>query len=366
MLFFMFNKINTTLKSQADIRVKRENSFLYESFFNRFLAYLFHFKCWYHIVILTLISFFFLQIINIHFLNIIEIKGETVKQLIESRATNIVTLISATFAVIGFLIANLTIKHSYMYNLMFKKSLFFSIIYFVLTLIASFIILSALKDYISIEYVKRIFLVGTYLALIGIFFVGYLFTRLILYTNDKYLNQIVREDFYFESKKYLVHQLTSEYMKGIVFKQLRVGIYNNYYYQNRFIGRRSEKFSVGTVVKDIKIEKIKDILLKNNIPMTDLYLNLNAEDNFAINQNGFFFILDNNQGIDFESIIEKLNKCVILEKANVDLLPIVAVLDYINDKIIEHTSKNNHKQVSEYANIYSEYYQLKIKTKSYA
>jgi hypothetical protein len=357
--------INPTLKSQADKKVKKENSFLYESYFNSFIIYLFHFKCWYHIVILTLISFFFLQFINIDFLNIIEIKGETVKQLIESRATNIVTLISATFAVIGFLIANLAIKHSYMYNLMFKKSRFFSIIYFVLTLIASFIILSALKDYISIENVKRIFLVGTYLALIGIFFIGYLFTRLILYTNDKYLNQIVREDFYFESKRYLKYQLTSYYMKGIVFKQLGIGAYNNYF-QNRFIGYTSDKFSVGTVVKDIKIEKVKDILKKNNIPMTDLYLNLNIEENFAINQNGFFFILDNSHGVDFKPIISELNKCVILEKANVDLLPIEEVLDYINDKIIEHTSKNNHKQVSEYTNIYSEYYQLQIKTKSYA
>lgn len=361
----MFSTINSKLKCQANIRVRNENSFLFENFYKICLNHLFHFNHWYYIVLLTISSFFFLQIIDIDFLNILEINDEGVKTLIESRTTNIVTLISVTFAVIGFLIANLAIKDSYIYNLIFKNSRFFSITYFVLTLIASFIVLSTLKDHLPIEYVKRIFIAGTYLILIGIFFIGYLFTRLILYTNDKYLNKIVRQDFYFESKKYLRETLRDDYMNGIVFKELRFGIYNNYY-QNRFASYTNDRLPANTIVKDIKIKKVKKILEKNEISYNNVYINVNYEDKFSINQNGFFFILNNNQDINYGEIIKKLNKCIILEKANVDLLAIEAILDYINQKIIEHTSKNNHKQVSEFTDIYYEYYELQIKTKSYA
>jgi hypothetical protein len=361
----MFCRINSTLKHQANIRVKNENSFLYENFYKECLNHLFHFKHWHYIVLLTILIFFFLQIIDIDFLNIIDVKKEDVKQLIENRTTNIVTLISITFAVIGFLISNLAIKDGYIYSLLFKNSRFFSITYFVLSLIASFIILSTLKNHIPIEYVIRIFISGTYLILMGIFFIGYLFTRLILYTNDKYLHKIIRKDFFFESKKYLIIILREDYMKGILFNELGFGIYNNYH-QNRLKGHTNPKLPSGTLVKDINIKKVKKILLKNKITSNNVYINVNYEDKFAINQNGFFFILINNQEINYQEVIKKLNKCIILEKMKVDLLPIEVILDYINQKVIEHTSKNNHKQVSEFTNMYFEYYDLQIKTKSYA
>lgn len=359
----MLFKINLTLKRQADFRVKKKNSFLYESHSIICINHLLHFKHWYYVIILTLSVFFLVQLMDIDSLNFLEISDEDIKPLIESRTTNIVTLISVTFAVIGFLIANLAIKDSYIYNLIFINSRFFSITYFVLTLIACFIILSTLKSQIPTDHVKRIFVTGTYLILIAICCIGYLFTRLIMYTNDKYLHKIIKEDFSQESKKYLIENLRGDFMKGILFHELGFGRYTDYY-QNRFIGYTDDKLPANAIVKNIKIEKVKRILSKNLIPYNTICINMNYEYKLAANQHGFFFILGNNQ--EHKAIIKKLNKCIILEKSTVGILKIEEILDYINQKIIEHTSKNNHKLVTEFTNMYSEYYDLQIKIKAYA
>jgi len=359
----MLPKINLTLKRQADLRVKMENSFLYESYSKIFLNHLLHFKHWYYVILLTLSVFFFTQLMDIEFLNFLEISDEDIKPLIESRTTNIVTLISVTFAVIGFLIANLAIKDSYIYNLIFINSRFFSITYFVLTLIACFIILSTLKGQISTEQLKRIFVAGSYLIILAICCIGYLFTRLIIYTNDKYLHKIIREDFSLESKKYLIETLRVDFMKGILFNELGFGVYNNYN-QNRFTGYTNDQLPANSIVKNIKIEKVKKVLSKNKIPHNTIYLNINYEDKLASNQHGFFFILGNDE--KHREVVKKLNECIILEKNTVELLKIEATLDYINQKIVEHTSKNNHKLVAEFTDMYSEYFDLQIKIKQYA
>jgi len=359
----MLFKMNSTLKRQADRKVKKENSFLYESYSKICLSHLLHFKHWHYVIMLTSSVFFLTQLIDIDVLNFLEISDEDIKTLIESRTTNIVTLISVTFAVIGFLIANLAIKDSYVYNLIFINSRFFSITYFVLTLIACFILLSTLKSQIPTDYVKRIFVTGTYLILLAICCIGYLFTRLIMYTNDKYLHKIIKKDFSLESKKYLIESLRGDFMKGILFNELGFGRYTDYY-QNRFIGYTDDKLPANAIVKNIKIEKVKEILSKNLIPYNTVCINMDYEHNLATNQHGFFFILGNNE--KHKAIIKKLNECIILEKSTAGLLKIEEIIDYINQKIIEHISKNNHKLVTEFTNMYSEYYELQIKIKRYA
>lgn len=355
---------NYTLEQQADNRLRIENSFLYENYCRMFLNHFFNFKNWYYVLMSTLIIFFFLEKIDIDSLNIIDVDSNEVKQLVENRTTNIVTLISVTFAVIGFLIANLAIKDSYIYNLIFKKSRFFSVTYFVLTLISSFIILSTLKSHFELEYVKRVYMSGTYLILIAIILIAYLFTRLIKYTNDKYLHEIIKDDFSLESKKYLTGVLIESYMKGILFNEIGFKRYNSML-QNILIGFPDDNLPSNSIVKDVKIEKIKKILQQNQIPHDSVYVNLNYYNKLSINDNGFFFISNNLQNVNFEEVIRELNKCVTLQKAEVEQLPIVAVLDYINQKIVEHTSKNNHKQVSEFMNMYLEFYELELKVTTY-
>jgi len=355
---------NSTLQRQADNRLKSENSFLYENYRNIFINHFFNFKNWYYVLVSTLILFFFLEKIDIDLFNIIDVDSNEVKQLIENRTTNIVTLISVTFAVIGFLIANLAIKDSYIYNLIFRESRFFSVTYFVLTLIASFVILSTLKTHLELEYVKRVYMSGTYLILIAIILIAYLFTRLIKYTNDKYLHDIIKDDFCLESKKYLTGVMIESYMKVILFNEVGFKRYN-FMLQNMLTGFSDDDQPSNSIVKDIKIEKIKKILLQNQIPHESVYVNLNYEDKFSINDNGFFFIWNNLQNVNLEEVIRELNKCIILQKVEVEQLPIEAVLDYINQKIVEHTSKNNHKQVSEFMNMYFEFYELQLKVKTY-
>ena len=355
---------NSTLQRQADNRLKSENSFLYENYRNIFINHFFNFKNWYYVLVSTLILFFFLEKIDIDLFNIIDVDSNEVKQLIENRTTNIVTLISVTFAVIGFLIANLAIKDSYIYNLIFRESRFFSITYFVLTLIASFIILSTLKTHLELEYVKRVYITGTYLILIAVIFIAYLFTRLIQYTNDKYLCKIIKDDFCLESKKYLAGVMIESYMHGILFNEVGFNKYHMFF-QNRLFGFPDANLPSNSIVKDLKIEKIKKILRKNQISHESIYVNLNSNGNFSINQNGFFFISNNLPNVNLQDVIRELNKCIVLQKAEVEQLPIETILDYINQKIVEHTSKNNHKQVSEFTNMLSEYYELQLKIKTY-
>ena len=343
-----------SLRKEIDRQLQRQNKYLFDLKTERFLRFVKNYSNWYFITTVVFLSFFCLQFINIPFLNFLQIDDNNVKALIENRTTNIVTLISVTFAIIGFLIANLAIKESYTYNILFKKSPFFPVVFFALSLIAAFIALSTLKNSIPIDYQSRTLVVGTYLIFCVIFCIGYMFVQLVKFTNHKYILELVRKELIRESK---------ENLQIIGRKCLSANrVYNLGFSQHSFAfftSTTNGDFQIPrdhNIIADIRIRKLERLCLsisqRDDISINRIWLHreLNPESN-----DGFFYVSNTNLH-RYENQIKKLNNCIITstktdKKVNESK-------DYVIQKLNENIKTNNVKNTREYFDILFEMYKL--------
>jgi hypothetical protein len=342
-----------SIRKEVDKELKEKNPFLFPSKKEKFGLFINNHSKWYFVVFGVLFVFFCLQFINIPFLNFIQIDDDAVKTLIDSRTTNIVTLIGVTFAIIGFLIANLAIKESFTYNLLFKKSTFFPVAFIALTLIASFIVLSTLKVTLSINYQRRTLLVGTYLILIITFLIGYLFVQLVCFTNQKHLLDLVMKELISESKKNLL----------IIGRRIlsinKIAEFGFYQYSMAFFKQMTKGDFVVLpdhgIISDIKIEKLKKkseaLKEKDKIFAKEIFLYRKL----ANQEDGFFFV-DENDYPELKQDIKMLNKCIVTSK-NIKISHTEAK-EYVLQKLQENIKSNDDKTVEIYLNMLAEIYKL--------
>lgn len=228
------------------------------------------------VVLLTFIIFFTGHYINIECLNFIHIDESSIKPMIESRTTNIVAIISISFAIVGFLISNLAIKGNKSYSILFLRSFFLPITFFSLALICSFIILTALKDHFESGTLARILYLGIFLMLVDIALIGFLFTRLILFTDSRTLYKMVCKDLQEESKGRIREYVIKIKSQEIVSRVLEAAIPWADYLE--MPNRTKETF-----IKDIALDKLQAILRKyeghsdTRIYHNHIYLNKNIQ-----------------------------------------------------------------------------------------
>ena len=334
-----------SLKKTVDKKIKKKNRYLFTSK-GKFWSFLNNYKnAWWLVVPVVGLFFFLLPLINIPVLNFIQINDITT--LIENRTRDIVTLIGVTFAIIGFLIANLAIKEPYTYNLLFKKSGFFPVAFYALTVIGCFIILSTLKDHINnIKYQEDIFLAGVYMILTALIFIGLLFTQLARFTTQEYILKLTRKEIIKESKENLLIIARRRFSDNEIKK---LG-FADYFFTPKTKGsfqiKEKQKF-----VKDIKIEQISKIIKTedtNSIFVNNLYLYRNIKP-----KDDAFFYVEQNENTQ---LAEKLNNCVKTTAKTLNTNN--ETKDYIIQKINENIKTNNHKLVKEYLDILSEMYEL--------
>lgn len=350
--------MNDSIKKEADKILKAKNPNIFRLRKDNFLDFISDHNKWYVVVLCVALVFFALHLINIPPLNFINIEETTLKTLINSRTTNIVTMISVTFAVIGFLIANLAIKESFTYSLLFKKSTFFPVAFVALSLIASFILLSTLSDSLPIGYQKNALLVGSYLILVVIFLIGYLFTKLIRFTNQKYLLGLVRKELIKESNR----NLLTIGRRIISFNRVeKLGLFQ---YSMAFLKKMTKgdfTLPLGhNMISDIKINKLsktiaasKDI---NKVFIRNVYLNREIENN----EDGFFFV-DENDYPNFKQTLNELNNCIVTSKKSESLF--TEAKEYVLQKLEENIKSNDDKLVESYLDMLFEVYRLQQKFK---
>ncbi|MDQ6482573.1 hypothetical protein [Dyadobacter sp. LHD-138] len=116
---------------------------------------------------------------------------ETGLKVLEQRISNLATVISMTLAVIGFLLTNLANKESFIYKLLFKKSKFQPVLYFICWTIASLIGLSTFQDVINGEILDRLIQAGSFLVVIGLFFLIVLFRDLLNFTDTSKIQSYI-------------------------------------------------------------------------------------------------------------------------------------------------------------------------------
>ena len=208
--WFPFKNSDNSLKHRAEEFIRHNYEDLYNDIRkerrNRAINYILDRKRWWLIILIVGNAFFLLPLINIETLNIINLKYKTAETIIDQRTSNLAAIISMTLVVVGFLINNLAVKESFAYKILFKNSNFYPIIYFTLSTICCFIILSTLRESLpNSDYFIRSVLVGTYLSLLILIFIGILFIRIITFTNNKeikkiYSNELMKESKYFFTK----------------------------------------------------------------------------------------------------------------------------------------------------------------------
>ena len=345
--------MKNSLKKHVNQLIKEKNPNLIESKIDSFSQSINEQNNWYIIVFIIFFFFFIIHLINIPFLNFIPIEEENIKTLINNRTTNIVTMISVTFAVIGFLIANLAIKESFTYNILFKKSGFFPVAFTALTLIVCFILLSTFTDWFPLDYQRDALLVGTYFISIVIFLIGYLFTNLVRFTNQKYILDLVQKKLISESKR----NLFSIGQTIISLHEVqKLGLYN---YSRTFVKNMTKGDFILTsgynVVSDIKINKLSRKIgqLKHSKKIFINNLFLNRE--IVGNEDGLFFVEETSYQI-LKQDLKELNKCIVISKKSKETY--TDAKEYILQKLEENVKSNNHKLVEKYLNMLSEAYEL--------
>lgn len=342
-----------SIKRDVNKLIRKKNPDLFCKIKYSILNWINYYRNWYYIVLSVLFVFFILHTIDIPILDIITIKDSSVKALINNRTNNIVTMISVTFAIIGFLIANLAIKESFTYNLLFKKSGFFPIIFIALSLITCFIALSTFCDLFPIYYQRNALLVGTYLIIFIVLLIGYLFTRLVRFTNQNYILELVQKELNSESKLNLL-LLGQTLISRDEVKKLGLNQYSIASLKKKTKGNFRLP-SEHNIVTDIKIRKLrKEIELiedKNKIFINKLFLNRQI----ISNEDGFFFVNEDENPI-IKQDIDKLNKCIVTSKKSKETY--TEAKEYVLQKLQENIKSNNDKLVGSYLDMLLEVYKL--------
>jgi hypothetical protein len=296
--------------------------------------------------------FFAIPFINIDVLNFIPVKQETVYRLVDQRTANIVTFISISLAVVGFLISNLAIKEPFTYQLLFKRTYFYPVIIFVLTIAGCFIVLSTLRDAINPAMYSRYAINGTYLLLLSIGLVGYLFWKLKLFISDTSVNNEYRR----EVKKLIVkdarrralekisNRIYEDYMNSLKIRK--------YSYADSIVRRLELKILSIEPVKHSKEYLISDVdlkTLKQYARVIEMYDPLGIGEEIHRKKNVLRFT-ENIDEVKLTSI-RKAFKYQVTENA----------FDYkelLETRLKQAISDNKEQSVAEILDIYYDYYEI--------
>lgn len=215
----LFRKHNGWLRYKVDSTIKEKHPDLFRSFWVATLGkikdYAFDRNRWWLILLVVIIVFVIGGIINVDFLNIINVTEHTAKILVDQRTGNIAAITAITLVVVGFLINNLAVKESFAYRLLFKHSYLYPTIYLTLSTIGCFFIVSTLRDELLPRSFINTVLAGSYLALIILLLIGFLFKTIINFTNDKTIRRLLHDELISEATKNLKKLLIKKYSSAL-------------------------------------------------------------------------------------------------------------------------------------------------------
>lgn len=148
---------------------------------------------------------------------LITIKKESAAIQIEKRIANIVTLVSVSFVVLTFII-NISDKQRFgkdAFNLILEEIYFFPILYFVLTTLGLLVGISAYQDTVSESIFVGLAGTATYVFLLVIIAIGFLFKNVAKLLNTNFLfikrlerlNILAKIEIHQEAYKYLSKEL---------------------------------------------------------------------------------------------------------------------------------------------------------------
>lgn len=210
---------NIWLLHRSEKHIRKQHKELYLPFFIcHMTACIDHFckrNNWLSVFLLVLAFFGASRYLNFEILNFLDFDSNLAKAVVDQRTTNIAAIISMSLVVVGFLITNLASKSPITLKLLFKESRLYFTLYLTFSTISCFIILSTFRETLDDFVFTRAVLAGTYLCIIILIVIGYLFRKIIYFTDDKHIAKMLKKELLNEAKEKLKLQLLKKYSREI-------------------------------------------------------------------------------------------------------------------------------------------------------
>ncbi|MVT07815.1 hypothetical protein [Chitinophaga tropicalis] len=317
----------------------------------------------YYLVIPFVFGLLCLLTFRFPFLDVIVFNDGTGATIIDQRTSNVATIISMTLAVIGLLLSNLAIKDSKSYRMAFVKSKLYFIIYYTLSVIVCLIIISTLRNTLSVDWFDRFVLAGTYLAITIPIAIAYLFGTIINFASSDSIMARFKEEYLSEIKAKIYIKLLTDYsrtdfvvlMNKLDIKEYKVDWGN---VQDVTVVDEDPFISVKDVlIQDIDLPKLEGILTKYR-GETQLFYTIELSINIATNehQNYIWPKLKRKNGKNVD-----LSSCVSVVNPNKQLKVDSEFEDYFRDKLDEYIKDNKPQKVKEILNLFDDIYELQMK-----
>lgn len=377
----LFNNNKNWLKFRTKMMIKENNKVLFIPFhvqlFQRIISNITSKEKWFTIFLIVIGSFLISSfLIKVEFLNFINIEADTLKILVDQRTTNIASIFSFTLVVIGFLISNISIKSTLTLELLFKNSYIYPTIYFTLSTIGCLIIISTLRDtkIVNFNYTNAV-LTGTYFAILILILIGSMFAKIIKFTNDKEINNLLHDEFIKEAKGIIYNNLLKKYSHLELKKTAILAGAKEYsfaeawnlitsiegYIEESNDDKIIKKIKEGEVV-DINLEKISSLIRDKTSKNEIIYFN-----NISLGDH----ISDRNRIVWEKSKTKSkwntdlIKKCVVIKKKNKQVIESDIYRKYFDKKITELTEQSKFKELDMILYSYNELYSIQMKSQNH-
>jgi hypothetical protein len=367
----MFRKKNSWLRQRmiAELRINHKD--LYQPFWKSSLKnvidYVSESKGWWLVLLTVILIFSFGVIVNIESLNLLNISYETANTLVDQRAGNIATITSITLVVVGFLINNIAVKEALTYKLLFKHSYLYPIIYFTLSTIGCFFIFSTLRDTLEHDVYVRIILTGTYLSIAILFFIGFLFIKIIEFTNDKVIWSLLHEELINEANKNIKELLLKKQSQVFLKKTLNSTGATEYTWGEAILSNRNtkppkedneDKYEKEKLVYDIKLSKLSNFIISKNNKDGIIYYRELAIGNTTTETDNYIWKQNySNSNKDKKT----LRRSLMLKKINLKKVDNASLRKYFDQKIIELCDKRDFRNLDNLLESYLDLYELQMR-----
>jgi len=367
----IFRTDNNWLRHRTVTYLKKNHKDLYEpthkSIIRKFKNFVSESNQWWFVFLFVLTLFLISPIIHFDFFNFLKIDNKTAMIIVDQRTANIATIISITLVVVGFMLNNLALKLPFVYELLFKKSFLYPIIYLTLSVIGIFIAISTLRDTLSSFMFTRFVLAGTYFAILILVLIAVLFRKVLLFSNEKEIEKMLDEELMIEAKHNLKQILLQKHSEEIfisIMKENNAKEYDWSYSWSSFnkvveVGETTTKIQKEEnerLVYDINLDSLSSFIKNKNTNDEIFYQKLCLEKIITDTDN--FIWVQNNSNTKKEKT--KLRSSLVLKGKPKKQKDNDAMRKFYDDKFERLSEQDNHRSMEQILESYLKLYELQM------
>ena len=355
--------LTSSLRTEIKKKIKQDHKDLVPgtlSAVSRYFTYLSKRDNWWLVLLHVVFLFFLLGLFQIDFLSIIKLEKKSADILIDQRTSNVATIISMTLAVIGLLLSNLAIKDNQTYKLLFVNSRLYLILYYTLSVIFCLMLISTLRDTLPSPFFQDFVIAGTYLALLILIGVGYLFRTIINFANPSKIQSILTSELMLEAKANLCLNLLSKYSRERFLKFMgsqNIDIISKNIAEHRQ-GLIPQPEVEERLIFDIDLAKLKKELLRRKDKTQRFYFTQALSINL-VTKDYKDYVWPNM--IELGGKEMKLSKCLKLKHTSKRLGHSDEYKAYFDKKLQEYSAEGKHSKAEEILSVYQDLFVLSMK-----